>query len=211
MIQIIPIYLESNREAAEYFSRHREELEAFSREHVIIALTKEGSGISVSGTYATVKSGRYPGLANADIPCLWIESTSDHVIIPLAGKTVEQIDWLMKKVVDLAHGEHSVKNMEKALVQNKPLPPEDRGHWLKNLVTLIVALGIGLLGFVFLDFWKGLVWLAFFVLAIPLVLASVQSAHTVKGKKLVDMYKIGVSQLANVLKALGKLFKGGDE
>ena len=80
-------------------------------------------------------------------------------------------------------------------------------EWLKNIITLVIALVIGLAGFFVLDFWRGFLWLVFVVIASPLILAFTQNASSVAGKNLIDLYRIGLKQLT----IIGSYFQGNDE
>jgi hypothetical protein len=79
-------------------------------------------------------------------------------------------------------------------------------NWLKNLITLIVLLGLGLSGFYLLEPFPAVLWFLFVLVATPVVLAFVQSSGKFTPKNLIDLYRLGVKQLPFIGDILARLF-----
>lgn len=73
---------------------------------------------------------------------------------------------------------------------------------LMKIVALIVLMGLGLLGFVFLPLEKAILWLLFTAIAIPPLMAVMFEGQKLSGANIVELYKAGLGGLPVV----GKLF-----
>jgi hypothetical protein len=65
---------------------------------------------------------------------------------------------------------------------------------MKKAIASLLVFGFGLTGFVILDYGKGVLWLIFVIAAYPLALAYTK-AGPMPAEDLVQIYKIGVSQI----------------
>jgi hypothetical protein len=78
--------------------------------------------------------------------------------------------------------------------------------WVRNLVTLIVLLAIGLTGFYLLEPFPAVLWFLFVLVATPVVLAFVQGSETIRGMNLLELYRTGVAQIPFIGQLLSRLF-----
>lgn len=124
VIQVIPLFGTSSDSAADYFNRHQDEIGAITGNHLIVALPDTVLKGDNGDVYSeTNKEKRYPGLTNADLPCLWVESQEGHLVLSLST-TKAEINKLLAVVTQAAKDSKTWAEFEQQLGQRlkKHLP-----------------------------------------------------------------------------------------
>jgi hypothetical protein len=82
--QIVTFYFQDDAGAASYFAR-AEEVDEISGQFAVIQGTRANGARPARDLNQAVSDAgkRYPGLALAMFPCLWVESAGKHVVVPL--------------------------------------------------------------------------------------------------------------------------------
>jgi hypothetical protein len=82
-------------------------------------------------------------------------------------------------------------------------PPSEQQYLLK-IGTLIIVLGFALSGFFLFRTNRtiALIWLLFFIIALPPSFALIFESQKLKGQNLVEMYKIGVAAIPYIGKMI---------
>jgi hypothetical protein len=209
VITVVPLYYGSDDEACATFSRANEsDLNTISGNRYY--LVYDEAPVDPADVEKAVDANRFPGLKHSAIPCLWVETRKPESFpISLRGKRKEQINHYLRLLSDLIEAKTPFADLKGQLMQSDEptAPAPQKGDWGRNLVTLIVLLAFGLAGFYFLEsLVKAVLWFVFVLVVAPVILAYVQNAQSIKGKSLLDLYRIGVAQLPFIGDLLAKVF-----
>lgn len=112
-MQAIPLFTREHG-AFEYFRDHKVELDAMTGDHIVVVLPQVLMEEPGGKAWAAPDSKRYEGLRYGDLPCLWLEDSQSHFVIPLPSEQ-EQISRLFARITDAAKTARSAKQMKISL------------------------------------------------------------------------------------------------
>jgi len=82
-VLVVPLYLPSDRDVAQYFVEYRQEIDALTDNAIIVGLAASVLKGEVNDIVGQKDGKRYPGLTVDNLPCLWVESDGHHFIVHL--------------------------------------------------------------------------------------------------------------------------------
>lgn len=140
-VQAIPLFLSSSAGVREYFSAHRDEIDAITGTHLVIALPQEVEAGNVSAIVGLFSPGtgskRYPGLLRSDLPCLWIEDgEGGHAILQL-NDTVGGAGAMIQALTDAVAlgGVRGASAIKAWTLQRLSASAAEREPWKRIMLT----------------------------------------------------------------------------
>jgi hypothetical protein len=142
-VLVVPLYLPSDRNVAQYFLEHREEIDALTGDAIVVGLARSVLEGDVHDVVGEKDGKRFPGLVVDALPCLWVESEANHFIVRLLDGTSD-IKRAIRVLAGAASRAPSFWEL-KAMVEKElnPNPGKPVPAWLA--VAGYIALGFTLL------------------------------------------------------------------
>lgn len=114
LFQVIPLYLESDNEAREFFSTSNyTDLETITGSRLLLFPPK-----SMAGIFEEEGRARFPGLQSRDLPCLWAEDdTKAHFHVSIRKLQADLLRGLFCDLSDAAENAGNLADWEKAFRQ----------------------------------------------------------------------------------------------
>lgn len=124
MITVIPFYYPGDTIPKRLFSRNQDELDVITGNQYILVCCDPIPG----NVTEAVDSKRYLGLNQSDIPCLWVETTGKHFIIPLRNKSSDDINYVLRQLADLIRQNKPFDELSMTMKKNADADPQRTGN-----------------------------------------------------------------------------------
>ena len=143
-IQAVPFFMKDDVAAFEYFRKHKAELNAVTGTSLVLHLPKSlqvGDPDDIGSTIE--QASRYPGLKLSMLPCLWIEDSAYHFVLPLPNSH-DEIKQLVRILSDEASVASSAQDLQKRMVSAMPKAPPTRAPnpWISGSFYLFALLAV---------------------------------------------------------------------
>jgi len=122
---VTALFTEQDEKVLAYFNRFRDTLDKTTGSDLFLGLPDVENGMvkDIEKLRGPEGVARYPGLKQANLPCLWIEDDQDHhVIVRLPGNP-DKLTALLRGVTDAAAESGNFRDFEAAIAKLRDVQP----------------------------------------------------------------------------------------